>query len=755
MNNRLQRTLLIGITLWIITTLACSLPGLTKPNNSPQDQTDLVSDLNDTEETPTGVEVIPDRDTLLGGGGEPVTIQIPPGAYQEGTSLQLSVLSDLPGDLEEGLSGIGAAFGVKVQGESLRSEEPMQVTVQFNGQGIEQVGEILVGYYHENYGWYLIDPDEVDLEAGTLTFTTYHFSDYAVLRADEDQRIDHFIEKSATEEFVRMTAGEQSDKVIQDMVREIMVEGAGIVDNRVLELVTKAVVKQLPFGKVAIALADQDKDELMKMTLETSLSELGKLISEDDTVLRDITGSGSTVGAFASASGHIAEGDLDGALQVMGNEILANTPAIGRIKEITEDVIEIYDEVINNVWFNPEMEKAYRVYKDGAEGGWFGYSVDAGDWDQLESQMHGIFAKARTNYVESYCKARGIDPNSLNPDQWNRIGDEGMERIKTQFDKRNERRADIEAIQAQQHELMELFAERGLLDESISTNPMYTGNEDLEMLMTRLQKISQKLMTDLGRTNVVDHHQWNSTDPFERDKLIQPEVLAEMVSQFYSNRLNEKPEVYDQVLNEIEQRLSENEGFSVLDIQDMTKKFVEESLVAEADEDDEDDESPGEGVPDLGFIQPTPNVSEIEEDSDYVWDDARGCWNYVGEMKNNYSWNCENQCFDYREGTWSYDCATDCWVSSNPNWTYDCDAKCSVYVGSDSNLWRWNCNTNCWDYLDPNYTWDCSTKCHIYVGPDTHLWSYDCANKCLRYTGPKVEGWTWSCGAHKWIADEE
>jgi len=327
-----------------------------------------------------------------------------------------------------------------------------------------------------------------------------------------------------------------------------------------------------------------------------------------------------------------------------------------------------------------------------------------------------------------------------------------MTRIKAQFDERIERRSAIEAIEAQQHELMALFAERGLLDESISNNPMYTGNEDLEMLMTRLQNISQKMMTDLGRTNIVDHHQWNSTDPFERDKLIQPEVLAELVNQFYANKLNEKPGIYEQVLSEIEQRLNANEGFSILDIRDMTKKAIEESQAAD---DDEDDETPGEGVPDLGSLHPTPMPSGLEEDPDYAWDEAMECWDFVGVSNPGYTWNCESQCFNYREGTWSYDCAADCWVSSDPNWTYDCDAKCSIYLGPDSNLWRWNCNTNCWDYLDPNYTWDCSTKCHIYVGPDKHLWSYDCANKCLRYTGPKVEGWTWSCGAHKWIADEE
>jgi|GEM_PF-1262847 hypothetical protein len=533
---------ILGVVLVVLlTSLACGLPFSIKETNDEQEQmTDV--DIGEVLVENGVVSLI--QPTTIGEDCA-VVVEIPAGAFDTDTSLKLVTLKTLPKEPDEGLSEIGPTVAIIKEGEQARSDEPMLVTLEFDPEGIKEAGEVLVGYYHEEYGWYLLSPEVVDLENGLLTFETYHFSTFAAFQADERTRISRFLDHSATEAYVRSLNGEQSNAAIELMVKEIMVEGAGIVENEVLELITKTVVKQLPYGSTAIALYDMDKDEILNITLETTLSVLGQLIAEDDSVLADITDSASTVGAFASAMGSFSAGDIDGGLETMADEILDNIPVIDKIKEIGEDVVEIYNEVINNVWFRPEIEKAFQVYKNGAEGGWFGYSVDAGNWDQLSAQMRGAFAKVRTDYIQAFCDSHGLDPATLTEEEHNRIGDEGMEKLHNQFDERLARQAEIEQIRATQEQLMEMFAEKGLLEEVIGTNPMYTGNEDLEMLMNRLMNMTAKVLQDTGRNEIITHSFDENID--EPGTRIYAQDVADLVWIWYVNQPNSE-EAYQQAL---------------------------------------------------------------------------------------------------------------------------------------------------------------------------------------------------------------
>lgn len=539
---KVKKISILGVVLVVLlTSLACGLPFSIKETNDGQEQmTDF--DIGEVL-VENGVVSLAQPTTI--GEDCAVVVEIPAAAFDTETSLKLITLKTLPQEPADGLREIGPTVAIIREGEQARSDEPMLVTLEFDPEGIKEVGEVLVGYFHEEYGWYLLSPEAVDLENGLLTFETYHFSTFAAFQADERVRISRFLDQSSTEAYVRSLNGEQSNAAIELMVKEIMVEGAGIVEDKVLELVTKAVVKQLPYGNTAIALYDMDKEEILNITLETTLSVLGQLIAEDDSVLADITESASTVGAFSSAMGSFSAGDIDSGLETIGDEILDNIPVIEKIKEIGEDVVEIYNEVINNVWFRPEIEKAFQVYKNGAEGGWFGYSVDAGNWDQLSAQMRGAFAKVRTDYIQAYCDSHGLDSSSLTEEEHNRIGDEGMDKLHNQFDERLARQAEIEQIRATQEQLMEMFAEKGLLEEVIGTNPMYTGNEDLEMLMNRLMNMTAKILQDTGRNEIITHSFDENID--EPGTQIYAQDVADLVWVWYVNQPNSE-EAYQQAL---------------------------------------------------------------------------------------------------------------------------------------------------------------------------------------------------------------
>lgn len=127
-----------------------------------------------------------------------------------------------------------------------------------------------------------------------------------------------------------------------------------------------------------------------------------------------------------------------------------------------------------------------------------------------------------------------------------------------------------------------------------------------------------------------------------------------------------------------------------------------------------------------------------DNNTDFIWDANRQCWDYVGPAYENYTWNCASQCFNYKDAEWDWDCST----------------NCPSYIGPASQEWAWNCQTSCWETMQPNYYYNCSTGCLEYIGPDTHLWYWDCGRNCLEYIGPAVSGYTWSCEWHRWVADE-
>ncbi len=247
--RRNHRYIFVCLILGAIVTLSCSIPFFTFQRSSEEILTDTI-------------QISQEQNTTLGGKeGDPAAILIPAGAFSTSATAKLSLLNKLPLEPEQGWLGLGSPLQVDLDSEQTRSDQPMQVTINFDPQGIQEPGEVFVGYYHEPHGWYFFEPDSVDLAQGTLTFTTYHFSMLAGFQADEAKRIDHFLEKSATETFVRQTTQGKTQEQVKAMVKAIMEQGAGINDNRVLEIITKGVVEQMPFGSMAVALYDNNSED--------------------------------------------------------------------------------------------------------------------------------------------------------------------------------------------------------------------------------------------------------------------------------------------------------------------------------------------------------------------------------------------------------------------------------------------------------------------------------------------------------------
>lgn len=506
-NNR--QNIFLCFLLGSIITLSCRLPLSALKNLIESGSQETTLDVPSKAPIPIAVE----QDTTLGGlEGEPARVQIPAGAFMTDASASISYSDALPALPEEGWVGLGASLSVELESEQTRSDQPMQVRMEFDATGIEEPGEVFVGYFNEQHGWYFFEPDSVDLDQGVLTFTTFHFSLNAPFSADEAKRIDKYLDKKATETFVKENSLGKSQGEVEAMVKTILEQGVGINDNRVVEIIIKGVVEQMPLGNIAVAIYDHDSEELTQATLEETFKALGNYVASDDNLLKEITS--DKVKIFANSLSH-------------------NAMLVFDLNKFANRVVELSNEVITNVWFNPEIEKAFQVYKNGAEGGWFGYSVDARDWDQLSVQMRGIFAKVQSDYLSSYCSRRGINPDQLSEDERNTIAQNGMEALKAKFDERLSNQEKIDEIKAKQEQLIELFANQQLLIRE-SVNPMYAGNEDLETLMNRLFLMTEKIMRDTGRSEIIFHSFDENID--RPGTQIYGQQIANLVRTWYINR---------------------------------------------------------------------------------------------------------------------------------------------------------------------------------------------------------------------------
>jgi len=587
------------LTLLLVSSLACAVSTSADTGQPAAEKTLEFLYLQDTLEAvkkeAAGMsesdQLQQDSDLALGDlASQNAAVLIPAGAFGEQIDLQFNTLNAPPAMTVNGVEPLGATISVGMDGDPKRSSQPIQVTLKFDSQNIQEKGEVLVGYYHQDYGWELFEPDQIDLERGELSFVTYHFSEYSALKADDQVRIDQFIERRSTEEYVHRQALAQTSKEVEVMVEAFLKEGMRVDDNRVVEIIVKGVAEQIslggiPIGDIGIALYDLNnggKKDLAKITAENTMKYIGEKMLDEDNPLSEATGDLGSVLTLGEAYVSLLKnkGDSEEAVKILANQVMGNIPATGRFFKAGKRAAELAQHT-RELWMNNEIEKAYQVYSNGAEGGHYGYSVDSvltdpDAWNKITDQNRSSFEKVAGDYLTAYCKAEGIDVSQLNEAARDKIRAEGLENLKHQFDERMARRDEIDKIKADNKALMEKFAEKGLLERMIGTNPMYNGrpNEDLEMLMDRLKNMTDRIMRDTGRFEIVDGTDWDAADPLERDNLIPMDVLVELTYQWYDKDLRYKPDVYDAVLKELEYRMDRDLGWGPTHINTLVKDLI-------------------------------------------------------------------------------------------------------------------------------------------------------------------------------------
>lgn len=114
------------------------------------------------------------------------------------------------------------------------------------------------------------------------------------------------------------------------------------------------------------------------------------------------------------------------------------------ITKIIQSGVEIVQAGIDS-WKDAEIEAAYEAYKNGADNRFFGYNVDAGDFDALWSQMRGIATRLQSEAVNREIARResmGMPPPTDR--DLDRIREQVRENLKKDFENRLKSEAEIE-----------------------------------------------------------------------------------------------------------------------------------------------------------------------------------------------------------------------------------------------------------------------------------------------------------------------
>ncbi len=471
-----------------------------------------------------------------------VAVQVPANSFEAGTELALSH-GGLSPEPEQDFSVIGGTLDVKLGSVLSRSEKDMRIEMLVDLDGIGEPGEVFVGYHHPDYGWRLLVPDEVDLATGRVVFTTNHFSSYTGVRASEQRRVEEFVSRQATEEYVRSEAAGGTSEQVTAMVEAILRDGLGVSDSRVLEIVTRAVIEKVPGGKIGLAIHSLDADQIAQATLDETLLKVVEVLSEEGLDLSGL----SSVSGLAAVAGAASAGDYTGAAKMLGEEVVGNLPVIGTLKSLGETASVVAEHVINDLWMNPAMQKAYEAYRSGASSGYFGYEVDPGDWDELTRQMGAVARNYQTAHVTSWAEARGIDPDSLDEDEWNRIAAEGMDQLKERWDARIVREPVIAQTRTAYEELFTTMEQRGLLERA-GSNPMWGEQADFEVLLRRAVLMVERVKSDTGRTELVLNETWEGRGA---DTMISTQAIADLLREWYSSPAESREQNYRNRLVEL------------------------------------------------------------------------------------------------------------------------------------------------------------------------------------------------------------
>jgi hypothetical protein len=432
-----------------------------------------------------------------------VEVIIPAGALPAGTRVTLQTPESVPNVNSKEFEPVGAPIVISAGAEPVRLYEPVTISFRLDSDalvGVEDPRNFWAAYF-DGERWQYLWADEVDLEDGVLRFTTYNFSLFGYGRISIEERLERYTHNAALAEFAQEQLDERVNNEIADAVKHILKENLGIEDESIHSKVIVSLTSDDRWGELLDSAREGDmtlfSQHLATLTgraivmavPESVLSESLDLIVSDLGV--------DTAVAASQAAAHLADGRFFDAGEVIVTHIADQfvITTAGRIA-----VAAVQHQI--DTWKNSQIEAAYKAYKYGAQTTFWGYNVDAGDFDAVWSQMRGIARQLVIDAIRQQNESRqeaGFEP--LTPEEEDALRVRVRDDLRRQFERRKAEEETIERYRQEISEMIKLYRERRLLTEGMWG---WTAAYGLEQRIDVLLHFKNRVMRDVGATTIVD-----------------------------------------------------------------------------------------------------------------------------------------------------------------------------------------------------------------------------------------------------------
>ena len=390
---------------------------------------------------------------------------------------------------------IGTPVDITIDQESKRLNQPLTVKLKLDKNEIAALKrpiDLWIGYFNGK-NWDYFPPLEVNLKDGFVKFETYHLSPYTKAELAKTEQINNFSYKNAVNKWAEKDNNLLTRQATQQMVNQILSKNMGITNKSISQDVVEAIMKEHDYAKLLVSYNDNKMDEFgtdLAVLAGKKIFEVVKNQSNAKALLGTVTNHSSKIGAGVNIGIAISQGNLEKAAKELSLEIINTYP----ITKLFKTAADITERQINR-WRDQELEAAYQVYVKGANSNipFWGYQVEAGNFNQVWSQMRGLENKIQSDALKNYAAANNKTVSQLDNATIEMVRKQTKENLQLEFSKRKEQESKIEALKAENLKLIKEFENANLLTERAFG---YTDNTSFDLRLIRLFIVKDMILKD-------------------------------------------------------------------------------------------------------------------------------------------------------------------------------------------------------------------------------------------------------------------
>ncbi|MEI7741282.1 MAG: hypothetical protein WCJ29_02145 [bacterium] len=429
-----------------------------------------------------------------------VLVSVPAGAFTSNVEVSLANPESVPDYASKEVETIGAPIEISI-GKPTRLDEPAKITFKMAANQIPvgvTADRINVAYF-SGERWEYLKPLSVDLATGLITFETYHFSLFGANKiADETVLTERWVHSKSLDNHLKKEINKTSDYVAKQII-DISLEKMGISDKTIKGKVLGEVLKNDAYKEVY---DKYKKGDVVGMNEKIALIAAGKIAenvpkSALQAGLATIVKGSKDVAAVSQAAGFVAEGRYKDATKIIGEQIADKFVIVTAGKV----AVEAINAQIGS-WKNAEVEAAYTAFQKGANGKFWGYNNDKGDFGAVWDQMRGVRRQIEIDAIKKENAAR-VDSGmeKLTTAQEERVREDMKESYRQQFEDRSKQEAAIKDQEDKLKLLVESFKKNNLFDATLGPVGLDKGL-DFENKLDVLYHFAEKMMADTNRAEL-------------------------------------------------------------------------------------------------------------------------------------------------------------------------------------------------------------------------------------------------------------